>query len=140
MKSFLLFLALTSLSAHAGWSDKARSFLPAKVQLIVSGKTDREAARKILGKPALARADKEYWIIDDFKYALELTYKNNKVAGLHYNFPKTKFSLEDLKKDIDPNRLKSSPTSPHTSLIYEDKEGKMEVDLTSGQVESVRLP
>lgn len=140
MKVCVLFLFLISLPALGGWSQKARSFLPKKVALIEPGKTDREGARKLLGKPDLVKGGKEYWVVDGFKFAVELSYQENKVSSLHYNFPEKKFGLEALKGGVDPKLLKRSPVSPHTSLVYEDAEGKMEVELTSGQVESVRFP
>lgn len=138
MRILFLFFFI-SFTAHAEWASKVRQHLPLKVSSIIVGKTDREGARKLLGNPALIKGGKEYWIFDDFKYALELTYQGNKVSSLHYNFSKNKFSIEDLKKEIDPKLLKTSPSSPHTSLVYEDKEGKMEVELATGKVESVRF-
>lgn len=139
MKFIFTFILIFSQSAFAGWSEKVKSHFPKKMNSLVIGKSDREAARKSLGKPDLVRGDKEYWIIDGFKYAVELTYKNNKLETLHFNFPKKTLAMEDLKSDIDPKLLKSSPDQPHTALIYEDKEGKLEVELTSGKIESVRL-
>ncbi len=139
MKTLIVLTFLFSTSIFAGWSEKAKTHLPKDLRALELGKTNRESARKTLGKPDLVRGDKEYWVREGFKYAVELTYKDNKLATLHYNFPKKDFSLEDLKADIDPKLLKSSSTAPHTSLVYEDKEGKLEVDLSSGKVESVRF-
>lgn len=139
MKTLILISVLFSIEAFAGWAQKAKSHLPPKVQALELGKSDREAARKALGKPDLVRGDKEYWIIDGFKYALELTYKNNKLSSLHYNFSRNGFPVETLKGDFDPKLLKASPTAPHTSLMYEDKEGKIEVEMATGKVESLRF-
>ncbi len=139
MKKLLLLSLLISLPVLAGWSEKVKTHLPQKIQSFEIGKTDRESARKALGKPDLVRGDKEYWIIDGFKYAVELTYVKNKLASLHYNFPKKKFNIDALKSEIDPKLIKASPTAPHTTLLYQDKSGKLEIELTSGDVESVRL-
>lgn len=139
MKKLFLLALLFSLPAFAGWSEKVKSHLPQKLQTLELGKTDRESARKALGKPDLVRGDKEYWIIDGFKYAVELTYAKNKLTSFHYNFPKKKLNIDVLKTEIDPKLLKASPTSPHTNLLYQDKTGKLEIELTSGDVESVRF-
>ncbi len=136
----LIFLSLfVSLPVLAGWSEKVKTHLPSKLQTLSIGKTDRESARKTLGKPDLVRGDKEYWVMDGFKYALELTYDKNKLTTFHYNFPKKKLNIEAIKTQIDPKLLKASETAPHTTLMYQDKEGKLEVELTSGDVESVRF-
>ena len=139
MKTLILLSVLISFHTFAGWTEKAKSHLPPKVQTLELGKSDRDSARKALGKPDLVRGDKEYWIIDGFKYALELTYKNNKLATLHYNFSRNGFPVEKLKGEFDPKLLKASTSSPHTSLMYEDKQGKMEVEMATGKVESVRF-
>ena len=139
MKKLILLSLLVSVPALAKWSEKVKTHLPSKIQSLTIGKTDRDSARKIMGKPDLVRGDKEYWVIDGFKYALELTFVNNKLTSLHYNFPKKKLNIEDLKAQFDPKLMKSSPTAPHTMMMYQDKEGKMEVELTSGDVESVRF-
>lgn len=139
IQTLMLFLFIPLL-AHAGWSEKAKTYLPKTVQSIIVQKTDRDTARKMLGKPDLVKGEKEYWAIDGFKYALELSFSNKKVSSVHYNFSPARFSVEELKGSIDPKLLKASPSSPHTTLVYEDKEGKMEVDLSTGKVESVRFP
>lgn len=139
MNVFIAAILFVSLSAHAGWLEKVQAKLPEKVRQIKPGKTDRTEARKFLGKPDLVHGDKEYWIFDGFKYALELTYTKNKVSSVHFNFPQKNFSMESLSKDVNPKLIRTSPSAPHTSLIYEDKEGKMEIELTSGLIESVRF-
>ena len=139
MKKLILLSLLVSLPVLAGWSEKVKTHLPQKLQSIEIGKTDRESARKTLGKPDLVRGDKEYWVIDGFKYAVELTYVKNKLTTLHYNFPKKKLNIDALKPEIDPKLIKASPTAPHTTLLYQDKSGKLEFELTSGDVESVRF-
>lgn len=139
MKKLILLSLLISFSAFAKWSEKVKTHLPTKLQALSIGKTDRDSARKTLGKPDLVRGDKEYWIMDGFKYALELTYEKNKLTSFHYNFPKKKLNIEDLKSQIDPKLLKASETAPHTTMMYQDKEGKLEVELTSGDIESVRF-
>lgn len=139
MKTLIVFTLLFTTSAFAGWTEKARTHLPKDLRTLELGKTNRESARKALGKPDLVRGDKEYWIREGFKYAVELTYKDNKLATLHYNFPKKDFALEEIKADIDPKLIKASPTAPHTSLVYQDTEGKLEIELTTGKVESVRF-
>ncbi len=139
MKTLIVLSLLISSSVFAGWSEKAKAHLPKDLRTLELGKTNRDSARKSLGKPDLVRGDKEYWIRDGFKYAVELTYKDNKLSSLHYNFTKKDFPLEELKADIDPKQLKSSPTAPHTTLVYQDKEGKLEVELSTGKVESVRF-
>jgi hypothetical protein len=139
MKKFLLFTFFISLPVLAKWTDKVKTHLPPNLQTLELGKTDRQSARKILGNPDLVRGDKEYWVMDGFKYAVELTYINNRLKSLHYNFPKKKLNIDALKSEIDPKLLKSSPTAPHTNLLYQDKTGKLEVELTSGDVESVRF-
>ncbi len=139
MKMFIFLSLLVSFPALAGWSEKVKTHLPQKLQSFEIGKTDRESARKALGKPDLVRGDKEYWIMDGFKYAVELTYVKNKLTTLHYNFPKKKFNIDALKSEMDPKLIKASPTAPHTTLLYQDKSGKLEFELTSGDVESVRL-
>lgn len=139
MKILILFSLLFSASSFAGWQEKVKPHLPTKVSSLVIGKTDRESARKSLGKPDLVRGEKEYWIVDGFKYALELSFADNKLKTLHYNFPKKNLKVEDLKSEIDPKLIKSSPNSPHTTMVYEDKEGKMEIELSTGKIESVRF-
>lgn len=138
MKILILISLLISFSALAGWQEKVKSHLPAKLSSLTPGKTDREAARKSLGKPDLTRGEKDYWIIDGFKYAVELSFADNKLKTVHYNFPKKKLSIESFKSEIDPKLIKSSPNSPHTTMVYEDKEGKMEIELSTGKIESVR--
>ena len=139
MKILILTAILFSSHSFAGWQEKVKPHLPAKVSSLVIGKTDRETARKTLGKPDLVRGDKEYWIIDGFKYAVELSFADNKLKTLHFNFPKKNLSVESLKSEIDPKLLKSSQNSPHTTMVYEDKEGKLEIELSTGKIESVRF-
>lgn len=137
---FLVALALLlTLPAFAKWTDTVRSRLPSNIQKLELGKTDRAAARKLMGAPQLTKGDKDYWIVDGFKYAVELSFEKNTLKRIHYNFPKKTMDLEELKKDIDPKKLKASSTSPHTILVYEDKDGKLEIELTSGKIESVRF-
>lgn len=132
-------MVLISFPVLAKWTEKVKSHLPQKLHSLAIGKTDREGARTALGKPDLVRGDKEYWVVDGFKYALELTYVRNRLTSIHYNFPKKKLNIDVLKTDLDPRLLQSSPSAPHTNLSYEDKEGKLEIELTSGDVESVRF-
>ncbi len=139
MKTLLFFTLFITLQVHAKWTDKVKPYLPQKLQNLELGKTDRENARKALGKPDLVRGDKEYWVLDGFKYAVELTYVKNKLTSLHYTFPKNKLNIDAVKSEIDPKLLKSSVTAPHTHLLYQDSAGKLEVELTSGDVESVRF-
>lgn len=139
MKLLLLFCMLFSFPSFAAWTEKVKSQLPSKFSELLIGKSNRDSVRKILGKPDLVRGDKEYWIMDGFKYALELSYKKNVLETLHYNFPKKSLTINDLKNDIDPKLLKASTTQPHTGLVYEDKHGKLEVEASSGKIESVRL-
>ena len=139
MKKLILLSLLVSFPAHAKWSEKVKTHLPSQLQSLTIGKSDRNSARKALGKPDLVRGDKEYWVMDGFKYAVELTYTKEKLSSLHYNFPKKKLNIDALKAEIDPKLLKASTTAPHTMMSYQDKEGKMEVELTSGDVESVRF-
>lgn len=139
MKLIIIIAALFSFSSFAGWQEKVKPHLPPKIKLLTIGKTDRDSARKALGKPDLARGDREYWVIDGFKYAVELTYADNKLKTIHFNFSKKVLNIGELKNDIDPKLIKSSAQSPHTTMVYEDKEGKIEIELSSGKIESVRL-
>lgn len=139
MKILMMMTLLISFSAWAGWTEKVRTKLPQKVQSISLNTTSREEAIKKLGKPDLTVGEKDYWVMDGFKYALELTYKSGKVVTLHYNFPEKKISLDDLKGEIDPKLMKASTTSPHTVNTYQDKEGKLEVELSTNKIESVRF-
>lgn len=139
MRLLLSLCILVSLPSFAGWTEKVKSQLPSKLSTLLIGKSDRDSVRKSLGKPDLVRGDKEYWTMDGFKYALELTYKKNVLETLHYNFSKKSLSLHDFKNNIDPKLLKASPTQPHTALFYEDKEGKLEIEASSGKIESVRF-
>lgn len=140
MKFILLMLMLISHAEASGWSRKVRTHLPEKVTKIETGKTDRTTARKILGMPDLVRGDREYWALGGFKYSLELTFEGSKVKTVHYNFSEKKPSLEEFKSLIDPKLLKPSQHEPHTALVYEDEEGKLEVDLSTGKIISLRYP
>jgi hypothetical protein len=139
MKILFLMTFFFSFSAWSAWTDKVKAKLPKKVQNISIGTTSRDEARKTLGAPDMTVGEKDYWVIGGFKYALELTYKSNKVVTLHYNFPEKNISLEDLKGEIDPKLMKASTTSPHTINTYQDKLGKLEVELSTGKIDSVRF-
>jgi hypothetical protein len=75
MRWLCFILICWSTPLHAGWQEDLFSLLPQKLQELQLNKTTPKDAALLIGKPALIKGEKQYWVYDDFKYALELTFK-----------------------------------------------------------------
>lgn len=131
MKFALLFIML---STHAyAWEGQARALLPAKLRSLQLKKTTTEQAIKTLGKPDLKKDSTYYWIEDDFKYTIALTFSSSKLSSLHYNFPK-KPSLKSL-----PWLQEKDLIVQEKVIVAREKDIEIIVNPTSREVESVSL-
>jgi hypothetical protein len=134
MALFYLFYCF-SLKADS-WQNKLYELLPVPIKQIRVQKTTFAEVERLLGKPALQRDDKFYWVYQGFEYALELVIKDDKVVSLHFSFPKLGPSIEDLK--LDPNRFKPHPES-NRFIDFHDVGGAITIDLSSQTVHSLRI-
>lgn len=136
---FLLGLSL-SFSAWGAWVDEARKLLPPELRPFKSGVTTLQEVEGKLGKPALVKGSKRYWVYQGFEYALELDFKGDKVAGLHFTFPGRGPQLGALAKELKLSRFHPAKEAPKKFLRFEDKSGALTVDMAAQTVHSVRLP
>ena len=105
------------------------------MQKIVPGKSTQKEVEKNLGKASLVEKNKQYYELDDLKYALEITYSNDKVKEYSYTYTQKQPDFSSLK--IDSKLLTNQSTSRF--MKYADKEGEVLVDLTSKKIYSVKV-
>lgn len=137
--AILLGLSLT-FSAWATWVEEARKLLPGELQQFKSGVTTLKDVEARLGKAALVKGAKRYWVYQGFEYALELEFKADKLAGIHFTFPQQGPELGKIAKEIKLTSFHPAKEAPKKFLRFEDKSGALTIDMASQTVHSVRLP
>lgn len=111
--------------------------LPEKINTIILDQTTLEEVKAKLGKPALVRGEKHYWVYQDFEYALELKIKNKKVQSIHFTYPKNAPSVDALR--LNPKNFKASKLSSSRFMDYHDVGGSITIDLTSQTISTIRI-
>jgi hypothetical protein len=141
VKTFLiLFIILTSTPLYATWSERAVKLLPSELQTFQSGVTTLKDIESKLGKAALVKGSKRYWVYEKFEYALEVDFKDDKMNGMHFTFSRERPSIESIAKLIPLKKFLPASEAPTKLLRYKDKEGALTIDMASQTIYSVRLP
>lgn len=142
---FITFILNTISPTIHGTEDLKKNiahFIPEPFNQIIINKSRLKEVTKILGKAALVEKNKHYFIVNNFKYAVEIIYKKNIVSELSYTFTKehpfvnnTNFPLHE-----ELNRVPSSVSeSDRRHLEYSDKSGEMIVDQIDYSILIIRL-
>ncbi len=138
MKLWPLILLLWASQAFAlSWQDKLKELLPESLQFITLHKTTLAEVEAKIGKHALMRDNKYYWVYQGYEYGLELKVKNKVVESLHFSFPKRGPSVDVLK--LDPQNYKKSTISGSRYMDYHDLGGYISIDLTTQTIAIIRL-
>ncbi len=141
MKTLLtLLVLLTSSPLYATWRESTVKLLPPELQAFQSGVTTLKDIETKLGKAALVKGSKHYWVYEKFEYALEVDFKEDKMNGLHFTFPHQRPSIESVAKFIPLKKFLPASEAPKRLLRYKDKEGALTIDIASQTIYSVRLP
>ncbi|MBY0517191.1 MAG: hypothetical protein K2P81_09795 [Bacteriovoracaceae bacterium] len=141
MKTLLtLLVLLTSSPLYATWRESTVKLLPPELQTFKSGVTTLKDIEAKLGKAALVKGSKHYWVYEKFEYALEVDFKNEKMDGMHFTFPHERPSLKTIAKFIPIKKFLPASEAPTRLLRYKDKEGALTIDMASQTIYSVRLP
>lgn len=125
-----LFISFQCLGA---WKKELEAHLPESVQSLKPGQTTKSKATELLGKPDLSKNGKDYWEMEGFKYALELTYQDGKIRSIHYNFKQGPL-LKDLPS-LDEGMFKANPQSS-VERIYSGKGFNITYSLSTGRITS----
>lgn len=137
MRVTLLIYMLISLSLASAseWSAEIERFLPQSVQSIEPGKTGQGKIHQEFGPPDFKKNGKEYWALNDFKYALEISYEDYKVKSYHYTFQKG--PLVEEVASLKGENFENDPAIPNGKKL---KSGNRTVSysLTSGRVTGYR--
>lgn len=137
---FILFVLLTSSPLYATWRESTVKLLPPELQAFKSEVTTLQDIEAKLGKAALVKGSKHYWVYEKFEYALEVDFKNNKMHGLHFTFPHNRPSIETVAKFIPLKKFQPAAEAPRRLLRYKDEEGALTIDIASQTIYSVKLP
>ncbi len=138
MKFWPIILILWASQALAlSWQEKLKGLLPEKLQFIQLQKTTLKEVEAEIGKPALVRDNKYYWVYQGFEYALELKVKDKVIQSLHFTFPKQGPSVDELK--LDAKNYKTSTLSGSRYMDYHDLGGSISIDLSTQSISVIRL-
>jgi hypothetical protein len=136
----MLFL---SMSLHAQeWRKTIIEKLPSPLNQFEIGKTKLADVTKTLRVADLIEGDKHYFEFQDFKYALQLIYKDDVLTSLNFTFQNQKPDLAELGKFLEKDKLKSHPESGAAAGRYlkaEHEKGKLIIDPLTKKIYSVEL-
>lgn len=136
MKTLAIVLALIgSVYGSESWKAQVYKTFPKPLQKLIPGKTSQKDVEKNLGKASLVEKNKQYYELDQLKYALEVTYNNQVVKEFSYTYTQNQPDFSEFK--MDPKLL--SPDEGTRFLKYSDKEIDLLVDLASKKIYSVRV-
>lgn len=142
MKRFiLLFICLSNLSWGSEIKDKLLAILPAPISQLKISKTTLPEAEKVLGKADLKEGEKYYWIQEDYKYALELQFKNNTLSSLHYTYPGERPAVEKVGK-FETKKLLPYPAGGKSKgrfLLLKEKDAEFVIDPITQTIYSVKI-
>jgi len=134
---YSLLLVLCTFQVHASsWEDKLRATLPAPLNAAIIGKSTIKELESRMGKPHLVEGSKRYWIKDGLKYAVVLTFKNNKLSTIHYTFTSNKPSVDIIYADISKKSFEPYNT---TYFIHRSASTEVVIDPNSKTIYSVRI-
>ncbi len=134
-------VSISELRAQS-WRESIIKKLPAPLEKIEIGKTTQGEVEKLIGKPALDEGDKKYWEFHQFKYSLELTFKNNVIQSLNFTFSKDRPDLKDFLRFLDLKKMKLYPEKgPSAGKFLKDSQlrGDLLIDIVSKKIYSVEL-
>ena len=138
MKFWPLFLILWASQALAlSWQDKLKELLPDKLKFLTLQKTTLAEVESQIGKPALVRDNRYYWVYQGFEYALELKVKDKVIQSLHFTFPKQGPSVDALR--LDPANYKASSLAGSRYMDYHDVGGSISIDLATQSISVIRI-
>lgn len=133
----LIFILWASQALALSWQEKLKELMPEKLRFITIQKTTLAEVEAQIGKAALVRDSKYYWVYQGFEYALELKVKNKVVEGLHFTFPKMGPSVDVLR--LDPANYKESSLAGSRYMDYHDVGGSISIDLTTQSISVIRI-
>lgn len=116
MKAYLLIFSIPLIifSAFAREQTKLTNLLPQKVQEIIQSKKDKKSILALLKKPDLIENNKYYFIVDKFKYGINLEFKDGSLSKMNY-------TIVDKKKRPALNLFNKFITKENLKLSNEDK-------------------
>lgn len=145
MLRLAIVLLLLSFNSFAGssWQEEVKSLLPPPLSTFVSGTTTLKDVTKALGKAQLVNGSKHYWEQGGLKYALEITFKANKISSINYTFTGKRPELKILLDKIKLEEFTPHPTSGKSAgrfLKLQENGAELILDPLSKTIYSVRLP
>ena len=116
MKAYILIFSvpLIIFSAFAEEQKKLTNLLPQKVQEIIQSKKDKKSILALLKKPDLVESNKYYFIVDNFKYGINLEFKDGNLSKMNY-------TIVDKKKRPALNLFNKFITKENLKLSNEEK-------------------
>jgi hypothetical protein len=118
----------------------AATFIPEPYNKIKLKKTHIKEVEQIIGKADLVEKNKHYYIVNNFKYALEIVYKKDVVSELSYTFTKQRPSVTGMAFPLIPSgRFPASKEKTERYFKYTDQSGELKVDPVHNTVNSMRL-
>ncbi len=86
MKTYLLMFSIPLIlsSAFAEEQKKLTNLLPKKVQEIIQSKKDKKSILALFKKPDLIESNKYYFIVNNFKYGINLEFKDGNLSKMNY--------------------------------------------------------